>query len=282
MAATPLSASVGDAGMNRWADVVNVQKLLIARGDKSIATANGVCDEATVGAIREFQSAFMRSPDGRIDAGGNSWRLLTAAYTGITTEPPEGATPLTRPLPRPASATINTGLVAVSNTYMLAKFGQPLVDGRYNSKCQDTTNERLRRNMALESVGPFRVTGLKPAVDSLRAVMTAIATEQPAVYAELGSAGMCCCRLVRGSDTAISNHSWGTAIDLTLSGVLDTYGNDTVQYGLTLIAPIFNRVGWYWGAAFRTEDGMHFEGGRALVDERDLCKRHINAAYQYW
>jgi D-alanyl-D-alanine dipeptidase len=52
--------------------------------------------------------------------------------------------------------------------------------------------------------------------------MADIAKEQPAVYAGLGSAGMLCCRLVRGSTTAISNHSWGTAIDLTLNGVLDS------------------------------------------------------------
>ena len=70
---------------------------------------------------------------------------------------------------------------------------------------------------------------------------------------------------MRGSTTSISNHPWGTAIDLTLNGVLDAYGDSHVQYGLTLIAPIFNRHGWYWGAAFGKEDGMHFEGGRALV-----------------
>ena len=77
---------------------------------------------------------------------------------------------------------------------------------------------------------------------------------------------MLCCRLVRGSASAISNHSWGTAIDLTLNGVLDAYGDDKVQHGLTLIAPIFNRHGWYWGAVFRKEDGMHFEASRDLID----------------
>jgi D-alanyl-D-alanine carboxypeptidase len=66
--------------------------------------------------------------------------------------------------------------------------------------------------------------------------------------------------------TAISNHSWGTAIDLTLEGILDTYGDGRVQVGLTLIAPIFNRRGWYWGAAFRKEDGMHFEASKALIE----------------
>ena len=97
--------------------------------------------------------------------------------------------------------------------------------------------------------------------------MADIQTAQPAVYRALGTAGMLCCRLQRGSSTAVSNHSWGTAIDLTLEGVLDAYGDGMVQYGLTLIAPIFNRHGWYWGAAFSKEDAMHFEGSRRLIDE---------------
>jgi len=40
-----------------------------------------------------------------------------------------------------------------------------------------------------------------------------------------------------------------------------------VQHGLTLIAPIFQRHGWCWGAAFRKEDGMHFEGSKTLIDQ---------------
>jgi hypothetical protein len=106
-----------------------------------------------------------------------------------------------------------------------------------------------------------------PPVLSLKTVMADISNEQPAVYQALGTAGMLCCRLMRGSTTAISNHSWGTAIDLTLDGVLDAYGDDVVQYGLALISPIFNRHGWYWGAAFRKEDGMHFEGSQSLIDQ---------------
>lgn len=269
MPAASLSASVGSGGVNRPNDVVLVQNLLIARGHVAVGSASGVCDAATVNAIRDFQSAFMHNPDGRIDVNGNSWRLLAAEFgsPGTVAAAPAVAQSLTRSVPRPAAGTINAGLAAVSNAYMLQTFGQPLVAGGYTSLCQQPTNDRLRRNIVTDSVGPFRVTGLWPAVLSLRDVMTAIAQEQPAVYAELGSAGMLCCRLVRGSTTSISNHSWGTAVDLTISGVLDTYGNDKVQFGLTLIAPIFNRMGWYWGAAFRTEDGMHFEGSRALVDQ---------------
>jgi hypothetical protein len=128
------------------------------------------------------------------------------------------------------------------------------------------TNERLRRNILSISVGPFRVTGLRPAVLSLQQVVYAIRDAQPEVYRGLGTAGMSCARWVRGSTTSISNHSWGTAIDIKINGVLDERGNGRVQFGLTLIAPIFNWFGWYWGAAFPTEDGMHFEASRSLLD----------------
>jgi hypothetical protein len=40
-----------------------------------------------------------------------------------------------------------------------------------------------------------------------------------------------------------------------------------VQYGMALIAPIFNQFAWYWGAAFPLEDGMHFEGSKKLIDD---------------
>ena len=161
---------------------------------------------------------------------------------------------------------MNAGLASPNNSFMLQKLGQPLTAMNYSSLCQTPTNPKLHRNLVLDAVGPFRVTGLLPAVLSLKAVMRDIAAAYPGVYSALGSAGMLCCRLQRGSATAISNHSFGTAIDLTLNGELDTYGDGKVQYGLTLIAPIYNRHGWFWGAAFGKEDGMHFEGGKVLID----------------
>lgn len=267
MAMTELSASVGRGGANREADVKAVQTLLIARGYTFIGAANGVCGQATVKAILAYQAGFLRKPDGVIDPGGTTWRHLSASFSGTATTPPPADTrALTRPVPRPAPGTVNVGLSAVSNAHMLAMLGEPLLGGGYTAQCQIPTQPRLRRNLVTDTIGPFRVTGLVPAVLSLKAVMADIAAEQPAVYRALGTAGMLCCRLVRGSDSAISNHSWGTAIDLTLDGILDAYGDDKVQHGLTLIAPIFNRHGWYWGAVFRKEDGMHFEASRDLID----------------
>jgi hypothetical protein len=120
-------------------------------------------------------------------------------------------------------------------------------------------NPALLRLMVTETVGPLRVTGLRPAIESLRTVVADIEREHPDVHAALGTAGMHCARFVRNSTTTISNHSWGTAIDLTLQGVLDQRGDDKVQVGLARIAPLFNRHGWFWGADFGTEDAMHFE-----------------------
>lgn len=160
-------------------------------------------------------------------------------------------------------AGINPGLDGTRNALMSALLGNPR--GNYDQECRPVTNAALAARMKTANVGPFRVTGLDKAVASLTDVMTDIKAEQPEVFVLLGTAGMLCCRNVRGSSTAISNHSWGTAIDLTIDGVLDKRGNDKVQFGLTLIAPIFNRHQWFWGAGFPTEDGMHFEVSRQLI-----------------
>jgi hypothetical protein len=119
--------------------------------------------------------------------------------------------------------------------------------------------------MVTRSVGPFQVTGLDSAVTSLSTIMTTISFDQRLVYRVLRTAGMHCARYVRGSTTNISNHSWGTAIDLTIDGFLDARGDEQIPLGLHLIAGIFNANGWFWGAGFTTEDAHHFEAGSALV-----------------
>jgi peptidoglycan hydrolase-like protein with peptidoglycan-binding domain len=271
MSSDQIQQSVGRNAANRKPDVTLVQRLLLARGFARVGDADGICGKNTIEAIVDFQSGFMRRPDGRIDPGGASWRNLAGTYSGITppapdASPPPAAAPgaLTRGVPRPAAASINQGLVAVSNAFMLARLGNPRES--YSPQCQVPTLPRLRRNLVRDSVGPFPVTGLVPAVLSLKAVLIDIQREQPAIHRALGTAGMLCCRWVRGSSTSISNHAWGTAIDLTLNGELDVRGDNQVQWGLLQIAPIFNRHGWFWGAAYRTEDAMHFEASQRLIE----------------
>lgn len=150
---------------------------------------------------------------------------------------------------------VNRGLQGPTNGLMRVMLGVPST--KLSPDCGPVTNKKLAARMVTDSVGPFRVTGFDLAVKSLREVMRDIGKQYPDM--KLSTAGMLCCRLVRGSSTSISNHSWGTAVDLKIDGVLDERGDGMVQSGLTLIAPIFNKYGWYWGAHFNTEDGMHFE-----------------------
>ncbi len=275
-----ISASVGKLGKNKVDDVVKIQHLLAQQG-MPVGKADGVCGPRTIGAIYTFQAGFMTHPDSLIDPGGKTLqRLNLVSFKPATTNkvtpkvvtqqeiqktvPAAPGTSLLRLVKRDSLGPLNPGLQAVSNKYMLEKLGKPRET--FSQACQPVTNEKLKKYIKSASVGPFNVTGLAPAVDSLRAVMAEIAVKQPEVYKALSSAGMLCARNVRGSTTSISNHSWGTAIDLKLNGALDGYGDGMVQYGLTLIAPIFNAHGWYWGVAFRKEDAMHFEVSRSLLE----------------
>ncbi len=257
----PLSASVGLGGRNVPADVQLVQRRLDRHGFDPGRTP-GSCDAALRASIITFQAGFMRDPDGRIDPGGVTWRRLSAE-PGSHGAAPAGDS-LTRLEPAPLRSAINGGLTPVSNAFMTTHLGAPRES--YSADDQPLTNPRLRRCVSTESVGPFRATGLDPALASLREVLAEVARVRPEVHAALGTAGMLCCRYVRGSTRTISNHSWGTAVDLKINGVLDRRGDGMVQHGLTLIAPIFNRFGWYWGATFPTEDGMHFEASRSLIE----------------
>lgn len=275
-----LQGSVGRLGQNNISDVVKVQHLLLQQG-LAIGRADGQCGPRTIAGVITFQAGFLRHPDGLVEPSGKTMQRLTMIgfRPGSTSKvapavtsphvikhvvPSEVMNAITRLVRRDSLGPLNPGLACTDNKFMIKTLGKPR--DAMSSDCQPVTNASLKKQIVTESVGPFKVTGLRPAVASLKAVMTDIATQQPAIYTALGSAGMLCCRYVRGSASSISNHSWGTAIDLTLQGVLDKRGDGMVQHGLSVIAPIFNRHGWYWGAAFKTEDAMHFELSRGELE----------------
>lgn len=165
-----------------------------------------------------------------------------------------------------APSNINPGVQSAKLQTMLTLLGSPR--SSFDVDCQPVTNATLKKLMVLEDVGPFRVTGLKPAVDDLRKIFADVKANNSELYQSLGTAGMLCCRLVRGTKTgAISNHSWGTAIDIKINDQLDRRGDNKVFTGLIRLAAFFNTHGWFWGAGFGTEDAMHFEVGDARIRE---------------
>lgn len=165
---------------------------------------------------------------------------------------------------RLAKSRFNKGITQPRNATMLAILGPPR--DSYGTQCQPVTQARLKSLLETRQVGPITVTMLKPALDSLARVLERLKASDPDIHAKLGTAGALCARLIRGSARAVSNHSWGTAIDLTLEGQLDPFADGGTQFGLLILAEYFNQEGWFWGAAYNSrEDSMHFEVGEETL-----------------
>jgi len=162
-----------------------------------------------------------------------------------------------------ANRRFNEGITQPRPRVMLELLGQP--GANYSQDCQGITNPALKAVTETRQVGPIRVTMLKPALESLERIMARLQAQEPDIFAKIGTAGALCVRFIRGSTTAISNHSWGTAIDVTLQGELDGFGDGGTQFGLLLLAELFNEEGWFWGATFGREDSMHFEVGEETL-----------------
>lgn len=162
-----------------------------------------------------------------------------------------------------AKTRFNKGITQPRNRTMLAILGNPRES--YNTECQGVTNPRLKELLETRQIGPIKVTMLRPALDSLERVMNRLKASDPDIYAKVGTAGALCVRFIRGSSTSISNHSWATAIDLTLEGKLDGFADGGTQFGLLILAEYFNEEGWFWGAAYNREDSMHFEVGEETL-----------------
>jgi hypothetical protein len=157
---------------------------------------------------------------------------------------------------------INVGLTSISPATMMKTLGNP---GKLDPGC-GPMSAALSKLVKKGNVGPFTVTGLIPAVDALTRVFSAVKSSKPDLYKLLGTDGMLCVRYVRGSTTNISNHAWGSAIDITIGGFLTPRGSKTVSQGLVDLAPFMQAEQFFWGAGFNpTPDGMHYEVSSELM-----------------
>ncbi|MCW1917930.1 M15 family metallopeptidase [Rhodobacter sp. KR11] len=160
---------------------------------------------------------------------------------------------------------LNSGLKVPTSSFMVGQFGLPAEN--LNDDCQPITNPRLATLLEERQVGPIQAKMLKPALDSLQVIFDKIQRADPDLYARINTAGTICARWIRGSTTSVSSHSFGTAIDLNIDGVLDTLGDGRTQLGLTIMSDFFNADGWVWGAAYGREDSMHFEVSEDKIKE---------------
>jgi hypothetical protein len=160
-------------------------------------------------------------------------------------------------------AMFNRGITQPRNSVMLEVLGRPRQN--LSQDCKSITNPDIKPLLETRQVGPIRVTLIRPAMESLERIMAKLEATEPDIYAAVGTAGAICVRFVRGSNRSISNHSWGTAIDIKLEGKLDGFGDGGTQFGLILLAELFNEEGWFWGATYTREDSMHFEVGEETL-----------------
>lgn len=243
---------------HRGEDVAQWQRFLIKRKIKpGPGTADGVFGAATQASTIAFQEANGLAPDGGVGPGT---RAAAQAFGFASVEVSDFA----REVPLPPASEMNGGLNAASHSTMMRIFGAP---GRLTRDCSAITNPRLKRETVTADVGPFRVTGWKPAVDSLKVIFAEVKAEMPEVFAQVQTAGMTCVRHVRQNPARFSNHSWGTAIDVFFGTNVDDVGDGLCQAGLLKMAPIFKKHRWYWGAEFSREDAMHFEVSEQLIGE---------------
>jgi len=140
---------------------------------------------------------------------------------------------------------------------MLQLLGVPGVRTR---NCSPPTGA-FKQRVVTSNVGPFRATGLDVAVKLLKAVFDDAQGSIPDVVAAVKNDGMLCVRHRRTNPSSFSNHSWGTAIDLFYTSDAVPQGSPKTNRGNLLLAPFFNKHGWFWGAGFSGDavDGMHFE-----------------------
>lgn len=162
-----------------------------------------------------------------------------------------------------AKTRFNKGITQPRNKTMMEILGPPR--DNYSTDCQPVNSAGLKALLDTRQIGPIKVTMLKPALDSLGRVLNRLKESDPDIYGKVGTAGALCARFIRGSTTSVSNHSWGSAIDVTLQGELDRFADGGTQFGLLILAEYFNDEGWYWGAVYNREDSMHFEVGEETL-----------------
>ena len=165
-------------------------------------------------------------------------------------------------------ARFNNGLAQANNSYMASKLYNLAL--KPNDKCYNgDLPAGLRSQMITRDVGGLRNTTMLGAVmNSLQTVWREIEVKEPVLAFVVQSSGSLCYRSNRPAGTSVSNHSWGSAIDVNYGGGApesSLSGGDASMY-LYRLQAYFHNAGWYWGGGFSNQDNMHFEASQNLLD----------------
>lgn len=173
-------------------------------------------------------------------------------------------------VPTPGRKSINTGYSPLRVATLKSVFGD---FSGLTDDCGKCRNLNIAKLLVTASVGPFSVTGIAPAVNSLKAIFAEIKAGHPDLYKLLGTEGMMCYRRVRGGSTP-SNHAAGCAIDMKVGGICPDFNADMVPSGFVTMYGYFHAHGWYWGAGYNGRtDPMHFEWANETLINAHGCGR---------
>lgn len=179
-------------------------------------------------------------------------------------------TDFSAPVPISSIRPFNVGLSSASEQTMINALGMPKMPLTTDDQ-PDRASDMVKRLEVTASVAVHvRVTGIKPAVESLQAILAEVAAAEPELIQVLRSAGMLVVRLRRPTSgipsKKISNHAWGTAVDFSIAGhepVGDS--GQVVPLGIAKLVPHLNKGGWFSGIDFK--DDMHFEVANETIQK---------------
>ncbi|MEP7032163.1 MAG: M15 family metallopeptidase [Pseudolabrys sp.] len=169
---------------------------------------------------------------------------------------------LSDPIPISSISNLNKGLSSAKESTMVAMMGaprEPLTTSCQNDRASPAVTKLLETRRMTPN---FRLSGIKPALDSVETVLNNVKAAHPELIAQLSTEGMICVRHRKPTSgapsTQASNHSWGSAVDFKLIGH-DAPGNSgtVVPRWVAILVPFFNQAGWFSGIDFK--DDMHFE-----------------------
>jgi hypothetical protein len=172
---------------------------------------------------------------------------------------------------------INKGLASATQETMISFLGSPLMPlttSDQPSKASPVVKQLTQTcKVSLHVV----VTAIKPALESLERVLKAAFAQELSqehgnhdLESVLGTEGMLVVRLRRPTSgnpsKKISNHAWGTAIDMKITGhSAPANTGHTIPRFIAILLPFFNKEGWYSGISF--QDTMHFEVAEGTIRE---------------
>jgi len=246
-------------------DVTKWQNFLVGKGI-DVGGVDGIFGEDTLNATKKFQSVNGLNPDGTV--GNKTIGKAMLLGFGLLEDNSKNITSINWPS-KPNFKPL------VSNTERAKLFGKftyehkPII-GNYENIV--VTDDWAKKNIVTVTVPQLGhvITSKKISFHQLGANQLKqlfIDWENAnLLHLILAWNGSYVPRFIRGSNTILSNHSFGTAFDINyewnkLGAVPALVGQ---KGSVRQLVEIANKNGFYWGGHFSRLDGMHFELAKIL------------------